>query len=374
MAKVENLLDTTAFILGPDVPAFESEVAKYLNVPAAIGVSNGTDAIWLSLKALGVGPGDKVLTTPFTFFATISAIMNTGATPVFADIDPKTFNIDPKKVEAALADHKVKAMIVVHLYGQAADMDELNEIAKRHGVGIVEDAAQAIGARYREKNVGALGDFASFSFFPSKNLGGIGDGGLVTTKDSAGAERIKMLRTHGSKKKYYHEVIGGNFRLDTLQAAVLRVFLPHLDSWLGKRQAAADYYDAKLAEYADVFETPFRASDRNHTFHQYTLRVKTGSRDDLAAFLNEKKIGNAVYYPVPCHLQKALQGLGYERGQFPLSEAAAEEAISLPIFPEITREQQDEVVGALVAFARRSDQPRGVSHAKTTGSSAELRP
>ncbi|WP_376790598.1 DegT/DnrJ/EryC1/StrS family aminotransferase [Thermoflexus sp.] len=362
LAAVDRVLSSGKYILGPEVEAFEQEVAEYLGVKHAIGVASGTDALWLSLKALDVGPGDYVLTTPFTFFATASAIFNTGALPVFADIDPRTFNIDPNKVEEALAGKnpvwqrlgidpkRVKVLLPVHLYGQPADMDELMDIAARYGLRVVEDTAQAMGAGYKGRKAGTIGDLGAFSFFPTKNLGAFGDGGLVATNDDALAGKVRMLRAHGSQRKYHHELIGINSRLDALQAAMLRVKLSHLDQWIeARRRIAARYTQA--FQGLDGVMPPYEVPGYRHTYHQYTLRVPSGRRDELRAFLQKQGVGSTVYYPGPVHLQPALVHLGYRPGDFPEAEWACQEVLSLPVFPELREDEVDYVIEQVLAWA-----------------------
>ena len=342
-AAIARVVGSGQYILGPEVEAFEREVAHYLGAEHAIGVASGTDALWLALKAVGVGPGDKVIVPGFTFGATASAVCNTGAEPVFVDIDPKTFNIDPEHVRDTLESHpelqeRVKAIIPVHLYGQPADMDEILLIAREYDLFVIEDAAQAIGAEYKGKKVGTLGHLGCFSFFPTKNLGAYGDGGLVTTNDEELADRVRLLRVHGARPKYYHHVVGTNSRLDALQAAILRVKLPHLEGWTRARQEHAAYYDERLAGLGGI-EIPYRAADRTHIYHQYTLRVGGRLRDDLQQYLTEAGIGTAVYYPTPLHLQPCFRPLGYREGELPESERASREVLSLPMFPELTGEE-----------------------------------
>ena len=356
---IQKVLESGRFILGPEVEAFEREIAEYVGVKHAIGVASGTDALLLSLKALGIGPGDKVIVPSFTFFATAGVVHNVGATPVFADIDPKTFNLDPASVRRILesspanptnptnpmnpTNSVVKAIIPVHLYGQPADMDEIMEIAKEYNLHVIEDAAQAIGAEYRRRKVGTIGDLGCFSFFPTKNLGAYGDGGMVITNDDKLAERVRILRVHGSKPKYYHHIVGTNSRLDAIQAAILRVKLPYLDEWTAARQKIADIYDALLGNVRGL-KTPYHALDRTHIFHQYTIRVLDGRRDELRDYLKEQGIGTQVYYPLPLHLQKCFQDLGYKEGDLPESERASQEVLSLPVFPELTEGEISHVV------------------------------
>jgi len=352
-AAVHRVLALGRFILGPEVEAFEREIAEYLGVKHAIGVASGTDALLLSLKALRVGPGDGVIVPSFTFFATAGVVTNVGATPVFADIDPQTFNISTESVKEILyhpsSPITIRAIIPVHLYGQPADMDEITRLAKEYDLYVIEDAAQAIGAEYRGQKVGTIGHLGCFSFFPTKNLGAYGDGGLVVTNDDELAEKVRMLRVHGSKPKYYHHLVGTNSRLDALQAAILRAKLPHLDEWTVARQRIAARYDELLRDVPGV-EIPFRAPDRTHIFHQYTIRVLSGRRDALQKHLREKGIGTQVYYPLPLHLQPCFRHLGYKEGDLPESERASREVLSLPMFPELTEEEQDYVVQAVKAF------------------------
>jgi dTDP-4-amino-4,6-dideoxygalactose transaminase len=351
-AAIQRVLNSGRFILGPEVEAFEAEIAEYLGVEHAIGVASGTDALLLSLKALGVGPGDGVIIPSFTFFATAGAVVNAGATPIFVDIDPQTFNIDPESVRKVVENPpvtrytsrvtKIKAIIPVHLYGQPADMDEIMAIASEHDLYVIEDVAQAIGAEYKGKKVGTIGHLGCFSFFPTKNLGAYGDGGLVVTDDDELAERARMLRVHGSKPKYFHHIVGTNSRLDALQAAILRAKLPHLDEWTAARQRIAARYDELLADLEDL-ELPRRAPDRTHIFHQYTIRVPNDKRDSLKRYLEEKGIGTHVYYPLPLHLQPCFRELGYREGDLPESERASREVLSLPMFPELHGEEVEYV-------------------------------
>ena len=362
MAAVERVLMSGRYILGAEVEAFEQEMGAYLGVNHAIGVASGTDALWLSLKALGIGPGDKVLTTPLTFFATASAILNTGAEPVFADIDPSTFNLDPDQVQEALQGRSsvyrrldlrsetIKAMMPVHLFGQSADIDALASLAQEHGdLPIVEDAAQALGAQYGDRKVGSLGHLGCFSFFPTKNLGGFGDGGLVATNQEATAQQLRLLRAHGSRAKYHHELIGSNSRLDAMQAALLRVKLQHLDSWVASRRSLAAAYD-EILEDMNGLQEPYQAPGRTHTYHQYTVRVQGGRRDELQEFLRLRGIGTSVYYPIPLHLQPALRSLGYKEGDFPQAEQACAEVLSLPMFPEMTADERSWTIQSIRSF------------------------
>lgn len=353
-SAIARVIESGQFILGPEVEAFECAVAQYLGAKHAIGVASGTDALWLALKAANIGPGDRVIVPSFTFFATAGAVCNVGATPIFADIDPQTFNIDPDSVRNLLESNaqireKTKAIIPVHLYGQPAEMDEILELAQRYELTVIEDAAQAIGARYKDRTVGTLGHLGCFSFFPTKNLGAYGDGGLVITNDDALAERVRMLRVHGSKPKYYHHIVGTNSRLDALQAAILRVKLAHLDEWTRARQHIAAQYDTAFSQLKGL-TVPYRAPERTHIYHQYTIRVLGGRRDALQKFLKEHGISTEIYYPLPLHLQPCFAHLGYREGQLPESERASREVLSLPIFPELTMEEQERVIKAIQKF------------------------
>lgn len=361
---VDAVLESQRFILGPEVDALEREVAAYTGARHAVGVSSGTDALLLALMALDVGPGDEVLTTPYTFFATAGAIHRVGATPIFADIDPVTCNIDPPRLEAVLRDRlsrggRVKAIVPVHLFGLCADMAPIRALAARHGIPIVEDAAQAIGAEYAglpggggpgRARAGAMGAIGCFSFFPSKNLGGAGDGGMCVTDDERLAERLRSLRVHGSRVKYYHDEVGVNGRLDALQAAVLRVKLRHLEAWHAGRARNAGRYrrlfaDARLAAPAGPVGLPTDGAPHRHVYNQFVVRVP--ERDTVLADLQKAGIGCEVYYPVPLHRQACFAHLGYPEGAFPESERAARETLALPIYPELTEAQQQEVVTAL---------------------------
>jgi dTDP-4-amino-4,6-dideoxygalactose transaminase len=351
-SAIARVIESGQFILGPEVEAFEREVAQYLGVKHAIGVASGTDALWLALKAAGVGPGDRVIVPSFTFFATAGAVCNVGATPVFADIDPRTFNLDPSSVQNLLESDTqlqdtAKAIIPVHLYGQPAEMDALLKIARQYELIVIEDAAQAIGAQYKDRAVGTLGHLGCFSFFPTKNLGAYGDGGLVVTNDDALAERVRVLRVHGSKPKYYHHIVGTNSRLDALQAAILRVKLTHLDEWTRARQKLAAQYDQALSQIEGL-AVPYKAPDRTHIYHQYTIRVL--GRDALQQHLKGHGIGTEIYYPLPLHLQPCFGHLSYREGQLPESERASREVLSLPIFPELTEKEQGYIIAAVRDF------------------------
>jgi len=340
---VDAVIESQYFILGPEVEAFEKDLAAYVGARRAIGCASGTDAILLALMALGVGPGDEVVTTPFTFFATAGCISRVGATPVFVDIEPDTFNINPALVKKAIT-RKTKAILPVHLFGQCSDMDPILEAAG--DIPVIEDAAQALSSEYKGRKSGVLGRVACFSFFPSKNLGCFGDGGAVTTDDEALADRLAMLRVHGGRQRYYHDVVGINSRLDALQAAILRVKLPWLDAWSDERAANARGYDEWLAGAKVV--TPVAKPCGRHVFNQYTIR--TADRDGLQKHLNAREIGNAIYYPVPLHLQNCYAGLGYKAGSLPESERASREVISLPIYPELTDQMIRHVAASIREF------------------------
>lgn len=366
--KVLEVLSNQNFILGTEVSALEGEIAAYSGVRFAIGVSSGSDALIVSLLALDIGPGDAVVTSPFTFFATAGAIARLGARVIFCDIDPTSYNIDPARLEEVLLKLRkgrrfgqVRAILPVHLYGQVADMDPLTKLAGEYGLRIVEDAAQAIGSEYPGRRgvrrAGSMGTLGTLSFYPSKNLGGYGDGGMVLTSNARLAERLRMLRVHGGIGKYYYKLVGGNFRLDALQAAVLRVKFRHLDEWQGKRQERAAYYDREFAAAgltsARLVQTPaavYKGSGaRNfHTYHQYVVRAK--DRDRLQDHLKAKGVGTSVFYPLSLHQQECFNYLGYKRGDFPVSEKAAREVLALPIFPELTPEQQDYIVESIRGY------------------------
>ena len=346
LAAIARVCDSQRFIGGPEVEAFEREIAVSIGVPHAIGLTSGTDALLIALMALGVGPGDEVITPTFSFFATAGAVTRVGATPKFVDIDPLTYNVDPDAVKAAIGP-RTRAIIPVHLYGQCADMDPILAIAASAGVAVIEDAAQAIGATYRGRQAGSMGTAGGFSFFPSKNLGAFGDAGLLTTADAALAHEVRLLRNHGAEPKYFHQRIGGNFRLDALQAAVLRVKLPHLDRWTEMRRRNADRYDGLFAASAAAarITLPARVKDCRHIFNQYVIRVP--HRDAVKARLDAAHIGTEIYYPVPFHLQECFAKLRYHRGDFPAAESAAAETLALPIYGELTEAQQHEVVDAV---------------------------
>lgn len=345
---MDDVMSSSRFILGENVKSLENEIAKYSDATYGIGVANGSDAIHIALQAAGVKEGDEVITTAFTFFATGGSIVRTGAKPVFVDIDPVSFNIDPSKIEAAITKN-TKAIVPVHLYGQMAEMEEIQKVAKEHNLFVIEDAAQAIGSSYKGNAVGHYGDAATYSFFPTKNLGAYGDGGMVITSDEGLAERSRVIRVHGSKPKYYHHVLGYNSRLDELQAAVLRVKFPYLDQWSEQRRKHATEYTKLLeAKLGDKVVTPTEKEGHHHVFHQYTIRVS--DRDQLQAFLKEQGVSTMIYYPLPLHVQPVFKDLGYSEGDLPETEKAAKEAISLPMFPELTYEQQQYVVEQIAAF------------------------
>jgi dTDP-4-amino-4,6-dideoxygalactose transaminase len=358
LAAMTRVADSQRFILGPEIDAFEREIAALIGVKHAIGVSSGTDALLLALMAIDIQPGDEVITPTYSFFATAGAVARLGAKPVFVDIDPVTFNVDADQIAAALTP-RTRAIMPVHLFGQSADLDPIMLMAARGGVPVIEDAAQAIGATYHSRPVGGIGAFGCFSFFPSKNLGAFGDAGLVTTNDDALAKRARLLRTHGMEPKYYHHVVGGNFRMDALQAAILRVKAPHLRRWTEGRRANAARYRALFSAAlngprhldAEPIVLPCEPDDRLHIYNQFVIR--TPERDALKRHLDEQGIGNEIYYPVPFHLQPCFADLGYRRGQFPHAERAAAESLAIPIYGELTREQQDAVVNTITAFVHR---------------------
>ena len=349
---VEEVLESQRFILGPEVEALEREIAAFSGTRFGIGVSSGTDALLLALMAARVGAGDEVITPPYTFFATAGSIARLGAIPVFADIDPQTYNLKPALLEAKITP-KTKAIMPVHLYGQCADMQPILELGEKYHVTVIEDAAQALGAGYgsmadgKTYKAGNMGHFGCFSFFPSKNLGGFGDGGMVVTNDEALAQCVKALRTHGGMDKYQNAMIGINGRLDALQAAILRVKLKHLEAWSAKRRAHAAYYDQAFAQVAQI-QTPYTEKGNTHIYNQYVLRVPR--RDELQTYLNERQIGNAIYYPIPLHLQECFAYLGYTAGACPEAEKAAAETLALPVYPELTPAQQDYVIETICNF------------------------
>jgi dTDP-4-amino-4,6-dideoxygalactose transaminase len=349
MDAVNRVFESQHFIMGPEVSAFEEEIAPLTGCRFTIGCASGSDALLLALMAFEVGPGDEVVTTPFTFVATAGSIARLGARPVFVDIDPETFNLDPAQLEKAITP-KTKAIIPVHLFGLAAEMEPIVEIARRYRVAIVEDAAQAVGARYREEPVGTFGAIACFSFFPSKNLGGVGDGGLISTNDPVLADRLKVLRVHGARQKYRYEELGINSRLDALQAAVLRVKLHFLDAWTAGRQRNAHRYRQLFSAYGGSLPVrlPLQPKDRFHVYNQFTIR--TPRRDALKEHLQQNGIPTEIYYPIPLHLQPAFANLGYRPGNLPESERASSSVLSLPICPEVTADQQETIVSSVADF------------------------
>ena len=373
-AAINDVCDSQYFIMGPKVVEMEKDIATYCQSEFAWGVSSGTDALILALMALDIKEGDEVITTPYTFFATAGSIARLGATAVFVDIDPATYNLDPAEIEAKITP-QTKAIIPVHLYGQCADMDPIMEIAQRHNLFVIEDAAQAIGSEYKGRRAGSIGHIGCFSFFPSKNLGAFGDGGAVTTNDPELAERMRILRVHGGEPKYYHKYIGGNFRLDALQAVVVQIKLKYLDAWTEGRQRNAALYNKLLSESGltggdqPAITLPYESletghnlqrctADENpfaghrHIYNQYILRVNQG-RDELRQFLSARHIGNEVYYPVPLHMQECFATWGYHEGDFPHSEQAAQQTIAIPIYPELSEAQIQAVVDGIVAFYDR---------------------
>lgn len=375
-AAISRVCDSQYFIMGPEVTELESELATYCQTKFALGVSSGTDALILALMAINLKPGDEVITTPYTFFATAGSVARLGATAVFADIDPKTYNLDPHQIEAKITS-KTRAIMPVHLYGQCADMDPIMEIARQHNLYVIEDAAQAIGSEYKGRRAGSIGHIGCFSFFPSKNLGAFGDGGATATNDPHLAEQMRILRVHGAEPKYYHKFVGGNFRLDALQAAVIRVKLKHLDSWTAGRQHNAARYnqlfiEAGLADTtsgSDLLTLPSESYQtgqyalrteaavnpfpgHRHIYNQYVIRVDH-QRDELRSFLTGHKIGSEIYYPVSLHQQECFAEWGYQAGEYPDSEAAATQTLAVPIYPELTDEQIQAVVATMAEFYQR---------------------
>lgn len=348
-AAIQGVLESGAFVLGPDVKALEQEVADYCRCRHGVGVASGTDALRLSLAALEIGAGDEVITTPFTFVATANTISHSGARPVFVDIDPLTYNLDPALVAAAVTP-ATKAIVPVHLYGQPAAMDAIMAIAEQHGLAVIEDAAQAIGAEYQGRRAGSIGHVGCLSFYPTKNLGAYGDAGMVVTNDAALADKLDVLRRQGGKTKYFHQVLGFNSRLDTMQAAVLRVKLRYLERWQEARRAAARRYTELLAASGAPVVTPYVRPDVRHVYHQYTIRAP--QRDALAQHLQQRGVGTMIYYPLPLHLQGLYRDLGMAEGSLPHAEAAGHEVLSLPMFPELSVAQQEEIVAAIAEFYR----------------------
>jgi len=345
LAAVVDVLESQVCIGGPKVAALEEQVALISDCKHAVGVSSGTDALLCSLMALGVGAGDEVITSPFTFFATAGSIVRAGATPVFVDIDPVTYNIDPQLIEPAITS-RTKVILPVHLFGQVCDMDPILEIATSHGLAVIEDTAQSISSTYKGRKAGSMGDLGCFSFFPSKNLGAAGDGGMIVTNSDSLYNQMMLLRNHGAQPKYYHKYIGGNFRLDAIQAAILLTKLPYLAEWSRKRRLNAGYYDARFA--GAVIGIPHIHFCCESIYNQYVIRVER--RDELMAYLKQHGVGAEIYYPVPLHLQECFSDLGYREGSLPHSERAAEQVLALPIYPEITREMLAFVADTVLAF------------------------
>jgi len=357
LAAVTRVCDSQRFIMGPEIAALEGELARLLGIRHTIAVSSGTDALLVALMAMGVTAGDEVVTTTYSFFATAGSIVRVGARPVLVDIDPATFTIDPDRLMAAITP-RTKAILPVHLFGLSADMDPIADAAARHGVPILEDAAQAIGATYKGRPVGGIGAISCFSFFPSKNLGAFGDAGLVATNDDALAARVRLLRTHGMEPKYYHHAVGGNFRMDALQAAVLRVKAPHVTAWTDARRVNAQRYAAlfRSANLGDRIMLPVEPPGRRHIYNQFVIRAS--DRDGLKRHLDDRGIGNEIYYPVPFHLQACFADLGYRRGNFPHAERAADTTLALPVYGELTAAQQEAVVSAVSEFVLAGVGPR----------------
>jgi dTDP-4-amino-4,6-dideoxygalactose transaminase len=341
-AALKEILDSGRFILGNNVSSLEHEVAVYHNVEKGVGLASGTDALYLSLKALDIKEGDEVITTPFTFIASAESITYVGATPVFADIDRDTLNISPAKIEEKITD-KTKAIIVVHLFGQPADMDEIMQIAGKYNLKVIEDSAQAFGAKYKDVPIGSIGDAGCFSFYPSKNLGAYGDGGMIITSNRDVSEKVKLLRNHGTVGPYQHDFIGYNSRLDEIQAAILRIKLRHIDTYNHNRRQIASLYTSLLA---DTVTCPEEKRDRTHVYHQYTIR--THGRAHVQQVLKDNNISSVIYYPAPLHFQKAFQYLGYKEGDFPESESAANEVMSLPIYPELEQEKVQRIAEVIL--------------------------
>lgn len=365
-SAIERVIESQYFILGPEVELLEQEIAQYSRCRIGVGVSSGTDALLAALMAIGIKSGDEVVTPSYTFFATAGCIVRLGAKPVFVDIDPRTYNLDPAKIEAALTP-RTRAILPVHLYGQMAEMEPIVEIARRRELYVIEDAAQAIGAEYKGQRAGSIGHLGCFSFFPSKNLGAFGDAGMVTTNDSHLGDCVRILRSHGSNPKYHHKLVGGNFRLDAIQAAVLRVKLKYLNRWTAARQHNAATYRRLFGAVNLPVETrddprfdggqgillPHEADGRRHIYNQFVIRVSKNTRQSLIAHLREERIATAIYYPVPMHLQECFKDLGYREGDLPHSDTAAEETLALPIYPELTETMQTSVVQCIAEFFKK---------------------
>ena len=351
---LERIFNSQQFVLGPEGEGLEEEIGRYCQTRFAIGCASGSDALLLALMSCGIGGGDEVITTPFTFFATGAAITRLGARPIFVDIDAHTYNLDVARVEAAISP-RTKAIIAVHIYGQCVDMQPLLELAGKHNIPVIEDTAQAIGAEDRGRRAGSMGTIGCLSFYPSKNLGAAGDGGMLVTNDEDHARRLRMLRVHGEEQKYHHELVGINSRLDEIQAAVLRAKLPHLDDWTQARRQQVKQYELMFtsAGLNEHIEMPRVRDDGKHVFHLFVIRVQAGIRDALRNHLNANGVGNGVYYPVPLHLQECFRYLGFKAEDFPLAEAAAAETLALPAYPEMTAEQQNYVVSTIASFFER---------------------
>ena len=359
---IRAVVESQGFVMGPEVSGLEAEVAIYSEVEHGVGCASGSDALLLALLGLGIGEDDEVITSPYSFFATAGSVWRTGATPVFVDIEPDTYNLDPSLIEAAITP-RTRAILPVHLYGQAADMDPILEIAEAHGLTVLEDAAQAIGASYKGRRAGGLGHAAAFSFYPSKNLGGFGDAGMVTTNDQALARKVARLRVHGMEPKYHHHEVGFNSRIDALQAAVLRVKLRHLDAWTAARREAADRYRVLFRAHglASAVGLPAEREGHFHVYNQFVIRVPGPLRDTLRADLAARRIGTEIYYPIPLHLQVCFASLGHAAGDFPHSEAASRETLALPMYPELTEDAQRHVVASIAQSLQERTRDRGVA-------------
>lgn len=347
-AAIKEVLLATNFIGGEQVGNLEKKIAEYCNVGYGVALNSGTDALYLAMRACDIKEGDEIITTPFTFIATTETIGAIGAKPVFVDIDPKTYNIDVNAIEAKITS-KTKAILPVHLFGQSSQMDKIMELAKKYNLRVIEDCAQSIGSEFNGQKTGSIGDIGCFSFFPSKNLGAYGDGGMLISNDKDLAEKAKVIRQHGARVKYYHEELGVNSRLDTIQAAILHVKLPYLDKWSENRRNIAKAYSQKLSDLKTI-TTPHDIEESHSVYHQYTIRVHDGKRNELQNYLKEQGVQTMIYYPVPLHIQKVHANLGYKEGDFPISEKAANEVLSLPMFPELTNEQQDLIVEKVYQF------------------------